>query len=65
MKTLDQPTAIDFYSSATSPSAMATTTLEDLIEAIQGDEFASKIAKLRSTLAASPTASTDCKSPAG
>ncbi len=43
---------IDYYSSATSPSAMATTTLEDLIEAIRSDEFANKIAKLRSTLAA-------------
>ena len=31
---------------------MATTTLEDLIAAIQSDEFANKIAKLRSTLAA-------------
>ena len=30
---------------------MATTTLEDLIAAIQSEEFASKIAKLRSTLA--------------
>ena len=49
--TLHKPT-IDYYSSATSPSAMATTTLEDLIAAIQSDEFASKIAKLRSTLAA-------------
>lgn len=50
--TLHKPTAIDFYSSATSPSAMATTTLEDLIEAIRSDEFSSKITKLRSTLAA-------------
>jgi hypothetical protein len=50
--TLHKPTAIDFYSSATSPSAMATTTLEDLIEAIRSDEFSSKISKLRSTLAA-------------
>ena len=31
---------------------MATTTLEDLIEAIRSDEFASKITRLRSTLAA-------------
>ena len=52
MKTLHKPTAIDYYSSATSPSAMATTTLEDLIEAIRSDEFAAKITKLRSTLAA-------------
>jgi hypothetical protein len=52
MKTLHKPTAIDYYSSATSPSAMATTTLEDLIEAIRSDEFASKITRLRSTLAA-------------
>jgi len=51
MKTLHQPT-LDFYSSATSPNAMAKTNLQDLIEAIQGDEFAAKIAKLRSTLAA-------------
>jgi hypothetical protein len=47
-----QPPQIDFYSSATSPSAMATTTLEYLIEAIRSDEFSNKIAKLRSTLAA-------------
>jgi len=51
MKTLHQPT-LDFYSSATSPSARGTTTLSDLIAAIKGDEFAAKIAKLRSTLAA-------------
>ena len=44
--------AIDFYSSATASTAMATTTLSDLIEAIRSDEFASKIARLRSTLAA-------------
>jgi hypothetical protein len=44
--------ALDFYASATSPKASATTTLEDLIEAIQGDEFAPKIAKLRAALAA-------------
>jgi hypothetical protein len=50
MKTLHQPT-IDFYKSATAPTPMATTTLEDLIAAIQSEEFASKIAKLRSTLA--------------
>jgi hypothetical protein len=52
MKTIMQHPEIDFYSSATSTSAMATTTLEDLIAAIQSDEFANKIAKLRSTLAA-------------
>jgi hypothetical protein len=50
MKTLHQPT-IDFYKSATAPTPMATTTLEDLIAAIQSDEFAAKIAKLRRTLA--------------
>ncbi len=50
MKTLQQPT-IDYYQSATSPSAMATTTLEDLIAAIRSDEFATKINRLRSTLA--------------
>ena len=43
---------IDFYSSATASTASATTTLTDLIEAIRSDEFATKIAKLRSTLAA-------------
>lgn len=47
-----QPPQIDFYSSATASNAMATTTLTDLIEAIRSDEFASKIARLRSTLAA-------------
>ena len=50
MTTTTEPT-IDFYQSATSPNAMATTTLTDLIEAIRSDEFAGKIAKLRSTLA--------------
>jgi len=50
--TQNKPTAIDYYSSATSPSAMATTTLEDLIEAIRSDEFSAKITRLRSTLAA-------------
>jgi len=50
--TQNKPTTIDYYSSATSPSAMATTTLTDLIEAIRSDEFAAKITKLRSTLAA-------------
>ena len=44
--------AIDFYASATSPKASATTTLEDLIDAIKSDEFKAKITKLRSTLAA-------------
>ncbi len=44
--------AIDFYASATSPKASATTTLEDLIDAIKSDEFKAKISKLRSTLAA-------------
>ena len=44
--------SIDFYYSATSPSAMATTTLEDLIAAIRSDEYALKINRLRSTLAA-------------
>jgi hypothetical protein len=43
---------IDFYSSATASTATATTTLSDLIDAIRSDEFANKIAKLRSTLAA-------------
>ena len=43
---------IDFYSSATASTATATTTLTDLIDAIRSDEFAAKIAKLRSTLAA-------------
>jgi hypothetical protein len=49
--TQNKPT-IDYYSSATSTSAMATTTLEDLIEAIRSDEYAAKITRLRSTLAA-------------
>lgn len=52
MQTLHKDPTIDFYSSATSTSAMATTTLTDLIAAIQSDEFAAKIAKLRSSLAA-------------
>ena len=43
---------IDFYSSATASTATATTTLSDLIDAIRSDEFAAKIARLRSTLAA-------------
>jgi len=43
---------IDFYASATASTAMATTTLTDLIEAIRSDEFAAKIARLRLTLAA-------------
>lgn len=43
---------IDFYSSATVSTATATTTLSDLIDAIRSDEFAAKIARLRSTLAA-------------
>jgi len=47
-----QPPKIDFYQSATASTATATTTLTDLIEAIRSDEFAGKIAKLRSTLAA-------------
>lgn len=52
MTTTTQEPTIDFYQSATSPSAMATTTLEDLITAIRSDEFAAKIKRLRSTLAA-------------
>ena len=43
---------IDFYASATASTATATTTLSDLIDAIRSDEFAAKIARLRSTLAA-------------
>jgi hypothetical protein len=43
---------IDFYSSATASTATATTTLSDLIDAIRSDEYANKIARLRSTLAA-------------
>jgi hypothetical protein len=50
MQTLHQEPNIDYYSSATSTSATATTTLPDLIAAIQSDEYAMKIAKLRSTL---------------
>ena len=52
MTTTMQHPEIDFYSSATASTATATTTLTDLIEAIRSDEFANKIAKLRSTLAA-------------
>ena len=52
MTAMPESPALDFYASATSPKASATTTLEDLIEAIQGDEFAPKIAKLRAALAA-------------
>lgn len=43
---------IDFYASATASTATATTTLSDLIDAIRSDEFAAKITRLRSTLAA-------------
>ena len=49
--TPDTP-AIGFYKSALAPEECATTTLQDLIDAIQSDEFAAKITKLRSTLAA-------------
>jgi hypothetical protein len=52
MTTTMQHPEIDFYSSATASTATATTTLSDLIDAIRSDEFASKIARLRSTLAA-------------
>lgn len=51
MTTMQLP-KIDFYQSATASTAIATTTLTDLIDAIRSDEFSSKIAKLRSTLAA-------------
>jgi hypothetical protein len=50
--TMTPEPAIDFYSSATSPNAMATTTLTDLIVAIRSDEFSAKIQRLRTTLAA-------------
>jgi hypothetical protein len=50
-KTMQHP-EIDFYSSATASTATATTTLSDLIDAIRSDEFANKINRLRSTLAA-------------
>ena len=56
MTAMPESPALDFYASATSPKASATTTLEDLIEAIQGDEFAPKIAKLRAALAAGDAA---------
>jgi hypothetical protein len=52
MTTTMQHPEIDFYSSATASTATATTTLSDLIDAIRSDEFAAKIARLRSTLAA-------------
>jgi hypothetical protein len=47
----DRP-LIDFYTSATSTAATATTTLEDLIDAIRSDEFKAKIDKLRASLTA-------------
>ena len=43
---------IDVYAHAKAYTAMATTTLTDFIDAIRSDEFAAKIARLRSTLAA-------------
>ena len=43
---------IDFYPSATAANATATTTLDDLIEAIRSDEFKAKIERLRASLAA-------------
>jgi hypothetical protein len=49
--TMQQP-EIDFYQSATASTASATTTLADLVEAIRSEEFAAKISRLRSTLAA-------------
>jgi len=49
--TPEQP-LIDFYHSATSATAAATTTLEDLIDAVRADEFKEKISRLRATLAA-------------
>jgi hypothetical protein len=52
MTTTMQHPEIDFYSSATASTATATTTISDLIDAIRSDEFAAKIARLRSTLAA-------------
>lgn len=52
MTTTMQHPEIDFYSSATASTATATTTLSDLIDAIRSDEFAAKINRLRSTLAA-------------
>ena len=52
MTTMQPHPAIDFYSSATASTATATTTLTDLIDAIRSDEFAAKISRLRSTLAA-------------
>jgi hypothetical protein len=52
MLTTMQHPEIDFYSSATASTATATTTLSDLIDAIRSDEFAAKINRLRSTLAA-------------
>lgn len=52
MTTTTTTPTIDVYPSATSPESTATTTLADLIEAIQSDEFAEKINRLRTTLAA-------------
>ena len=44
--------AIGFYKSALAPEECATTTLQDLIDAIRSDEFKPKIEKLRATLEA-------------
>lgn len=49
--TPDTP-AIGFYKSALAPEECATTTLQDLIDAIQSDEFKPKIERLRATLEA-------------
>ena len=49
--TQDTP-AIGFYKSALAPEECATTTLQDLIDAIQSDEFKPKIERLRATLEA-------------
>ena len=52
MTMTDDTPQIDVYAHAKAYTAMATTTLTDLIDAIRSDEFAAKIARLRSTLAA-------------
>ena len=49
--TPDTP-SIGFYKSALAPEECATTTLQDLIDAIQSDEFKPKIERLRATLEA-------------
>lgn len=52
MTTTMQRPKLDFYSSATESCATVTITLSELVDAIRSDEFAARIARLRSILAA-------------